>query len=143
MGQENFSVKFRAAGCKRQQASDGRRALCRTPSSRTRELRLHSGWAGARVDLSDRSPMASEDLTLQPPWPRAALGPQPTAAWEGRGPGSRRRSTLPLPSHRAARPPPSAPVQTHCRADEKRWLAAGGVRLSLLRASSRPRLSVY
>lgn len=98
MGQENFSVKFRAAGCKYQQASDGRRALCRTPSSRTRELRLHSGWAGARVDLSDRSPMASEDLTLQPPWPRAALGPQPTAAWEGRGPGSRRRSTLPRPA---------------------------------------------
>lgn len=100
----------------------------------TRELRLHSGWAGAGVDVSDRSPKAPEDLILQLSWPGAALGPQPTAAWEGRGPGSRRRSTLPLPSHRAARPPPSAPVQTHCRADEKRWPAAGGVRLSLLRA---------
>lgn len=47
MGQENFSLKFKAAGCKRQQASDRRRGMCRTPSSRNSRVApsVRLGWS--------------------------------------------------------------------------------------------------
>lgn len=110
MGQGNFSLKFRAAVCKRQQASDHRRSSCCTPSSRNSRVapsvRLEPEWTfltGPRRH--------SRTAALQLPWLGAALRPDPTATWEGRRLGRRQRLALPTVQRQGREAPPSAPAR--------------------------------